>query len=343
VSDSIQAQFDDKGKLLQLAEQLGDLKFPPGRVEGVRVKSRVPSGLLVTWQCVASPSITAYLVEVAAAGEPYRVVYEGPKCEYVAEGFVVEEDILYYFRVAAVNDVGIGPYSTSTAYTQRKASFLWDPNQRHPRTHISNGGYTVSIGENATWVSAGANTVLTHGRHYWEVVLEKYGSPSLSRKAVIGVVASTFHHWRRSHGIIGIKTCPIGNRSWGLACGTAKKLSHGSTFLNSLGRKHNLFREGDAVGVMLDLSDHTMEFYRNGKPLGIFFTDVYGPVIPAVSFCRHKTLTLRFPSSPPPSPISTHPVREGETTQGRARSRSCTTAALMAKEKITKTNSLTTL
>ena len=27
VSDSIQAQFDDKGKLLQLAEQLGDLKF----------------------------------------------------------------------------------------------------------------------------------------------------------------------------------------------------------------------------------------------------------------------------------------------------------------------------
>ena len=150
-------------------------------------------------------------------------------------------------------------------------------------------------------------------------------------------------HCYRSHGIIGIKTCPIGNQSWGLACGTAKRLSHGSTFLNSLGRKHNLFREGDAVGVMLDLSDHTMEFYRNGKPLGIFFTDVYGPVIPAVSFCRHKTLTLRFPSSPPPSPMSTRPVREVETTQGRARSRSCTTAALMAKEKITKTNSLTTL
>ena len=58
-----------------------------------------------------------------------RVVYEGPKCEYVAEGFVVEEDILYYFRVAAVNDVGIGPYSTSTAYTQRKAcEYILSPN-----------------------------------------------------------------------------------------------------------------------------------------------------------------------------------------------------------------------
>ena len=102
----------------------------------------------------------------------------------------------------------------------------------------------------------------------------------------------------RSHGVIGIRTCPIGSRSWGLACGTAKKLSHGSTFFNSLGRKHNLFHEGDAVRVLLDLSEHIMSFYRNGKPLGITFVDVHGPVVPAISFCRHKTLTLRFPSSP---------------------------------------------
>ena len=66
----------------------------------------------------------------------------------------------------------------------------------------------------------------------------------------------------RSHGIIGIKTCPIGSRSWGLACGTAKKLSSGSTFFNSIGRKHNLFKEGDSVGVLLDLHKHTLSFYR---------------------------------------------------------------------------------
>ena len=51
----------------------------------------------------------------------HRVVYEGANCEYVADEFVVEEDILYYFRVAAVNDVGIGPYSISVSYTKRKA------------------------------------------------------------------------------------------------------------------------------------------------------------------------------------------------------------------------------
>ena len=140
----------------------------------------------------------------------------------------------------------------------------------------------------------------------------------------------------RSHGVIGIKTCPIGSRSWGLACGTAKKLSHGSTFLNSLGRKHNLFREGDAVGVLLDLSEHIMTFYRNGKPLGITFTDVYGPVIPAVSFCRNKTLTLRFPN--PPSAAVFPPKKEEVVARQKLQSRSAST--FMFKEVLSKTNSV---
>lgn len=37
---------------------------------------------------------------------------------------------------------------------------------------------------------------------------------------------------------------------------------------------------------------------RNGEPLHIYFNDVYGPVIPAISFCRNKSLTLRFPPFP---------------------------------------------
>ena len=53
-----------------------------------------------------------------------RVVYEGSQCEYNAEGTTIEEDVFYYFRVAAVNDVGIGPYSVSVSYTKRKACEL---------------------------------------------------------------------------------------------------------------------------------------------------------------------------------------------------------------------------
>ena len=44
-------------------------------------------------------------------------------------------------------------------------------------------------------------------------------------------------------------------------------------------------------------------FYsRNGEPLALQFNDVYGPVIPAISFCRNKSLTLRFPPFPPEIP-----------------------------------------
>ena len=53
-----------------------------------------------------------------------RVVYEGPGCEYEADRMASEEDVQYYFRVAAVNDVGIGPYSVSVCYTKEKACEL---------------------------------------------------------------------------------------------------------------------------------------------------------------------------------------------------------------------------
>ena len=52
---------------------------------------------------------------------PHRVVYEGPQIEYDADGVATEEDVIFYFRVAAVNAVGIGPYSVSVSYTKKKA------------------------------------------------------------------------------------------------------------------------------------------------------------------------------------------------------------------------------
>ena len=50
-----------------------------------------------------------------------RVVYEGQALECVLDSCTTEEDVVHTFRVAAVNEVGRGPYSMPVTFTQRKA------------------------------------------------------------------------------------------------------------------------------------------------------------------------------------------------------------------------------
>lgn len=50
-----------------------------------------------------------------------RVVYEGQVLECVLDGCTTEEDVVHSFRVAAMNEVGRGPYSMPVTFTQRKA------------------------------------------------------------------------------------------------------------------------------------------------------------------------------------------------------------------------------
>lgn len=50
-----------------------------------------------------------------------RSIYEGPACEYMLEDFEVNEDTVHSFRVAAVNDIGRGPYNAPVNLTKTKA------------------------------------------------------------------------------------------------------------------------------------------------------------------------------------------------------------------------------
>ncbi|ETO33073.1 ran-binding protein [Reticulomyxa filosa] len=43
------------------------------------------------------------------------------------------------------------------------------------------------------------------------------------------------------------------------------------------------FEVGDRIGVLMDFDNHTLEFFRNDKPQGEAFNDLYGPVFAAVS------------------------------------------------------------
>ena len=58
------------------------------------------------------------------------------------------------------------------------------------------------------------------------------------------------------------------------------------------------FNENDKVGLLLDVNNHTLEFYKNGEPLGQAFDNVEGPVIPIVCMRFQKAVYLRFPQMP---------------------------------------------
>ncbi len=50
-----------------------------------------------------------------------RSIYEGNLCEFVLEDFIINEDTVHTFRVAAVSDVGQGPYCMPVNLTKTKA------------------------------------------------------------------------------------------------------------------------------------------------------------------------------------------------------------------------------
>lgn len=67
------------------------------------------------------------------------------------------------------------------------------------------------------------------------------------------------------------------------------------------------WRSGDIYGVCLDMDNGTIEYYRNGVPLGIAFEDIErGPglsLFPAVSLAFNDSLTANFGGSPFRYPI----------------------------------------
>jgi Kip1 ubiquitination-promoting complex protein 1 len=78
------------------------------------------------------------------------------------------------------------------------------------------------------------------------------------------------------------------------------------------------WRSGDIFGVCLDMENRTIEYHRNGVPLGVAFSDLEkGPGIslfPAVSLAFNDSLTANFGGSPFRYPVSGYkPIQETPT------------------------------
>ena len=53
------------------------------------------------------------------------------------------------------------------------------------------------------------------------------------------------------------------------------------------------------MGVKIDFSEGSVDFFRNGAPLGTAFTGLQRPCYAAISLINSQQVTLMFPSKVP--------------------------------------------
>jgi hypothetical protein len=136
------------------------------------------------------------------------------------------------------------------------------------------------------WSLTTTETELTEGKHYWEVEL----LPENVVNILVGIsrpnLDPTGEYWRRE--------CTDGwfiNTSYGLY-GNGKQRDD----------EAGAHKQGDCVGVLLDLDNGSLRFFKNGVQHGSGYAagSVTGPVVAAVQMCRKDASVRLLPNAEAP-------------------------------------------
>lgn len=171
------------------------------------------------------------------------------------------------------------------------------------------------------WCTLAADTLLRHGQHYLEIEVVKMGQ-KVSPKLAVGLMSFSGGgnpkdvHWQEGKHPIGhaaLTTSSSGSlsryppkgalpdegyASWSYLPTAAIKLSSSS---NNEGIHYGSIpplQPGDRIGMLVNITDGTVSFFCNGQDLGIAFTNLTPPLLPAVSVCDKVHLRLLFPAPP---------------------------------------------
>jgi hypothetical protein len=133
-----------------------------------------------------------------------------------------------------------------------------------------------------------SGTEITEGKHYWEV--------QLLSKDVVGIMFGisrpnldpTGHYWRTG--------CTEG---WFISAYNGSLCGNGKEGDDPAGG----YKQGDRVGVLLDLDNGFLRFFKNGVQHGPGFPagSVTGPVVAAVQMGKHDTSVRMLPNAEAPT------------------------------------------
>jgi hypothetical protein len=162
--------------------------------------------------------------------------------------------------------------------------WAWDPEKKNPQIMLSEKNMVASCA-GTSWVSVFGDKVFKDGMLDFEIELTQYDT-SNSYNVAIGIVPGDYTNWQLST----VLAYQNANAGWAFICGTGNRCHQ--TDPTHYGSPCT---QGDVIRCRVDLRARTMEMYRNGLSMGVMYSDVTGPVRPAVSLVSNQRVTLRFP------------------------------------------------
>jgi hypothetical protein len=157
------------------------------------------------------------------------------------------------------------------------------------RVLLSEGGAVATQTVNAKWSLATTETELTEGKHYWEVELV-----SEEMSSIIGIsrpnLDPTGEYLRRECTDV-----------WFMDALDGTLFGNGKEDDGEAGT----YKQGDRVGVLLDLVNGSLRFFKNGVEHGAGYAvgSVTGPVVAAVQLYSKDESVRLLPNAEAPAGV----------------------------------------
>uniref|UniRef100_A0A8C1CNL4 Tripartite motif containing 67 n=1 Tax=Cyprinus carpio carpio TaxID=630221 RepID=A0A8C1CNL4_CYPCA len=222
--------------------------------------------------------VEGYVLELDDGNSgPYREVYVGKETICTVDGLHFNSS--YSARVKAYNSAGVGAYSKVVVLkTSDVAWFTFDPTSAHRDIVLSNENQTVTCNSYDDRVVLGT-AAFSKGVHYWELSVDRYDNHPDPAFGVARI--NTMKDMMLGKDDKAWAMYVDNNRSW---------FMHNNSHTN---RAEGGITKGSTVGILLDLTKHTLTFFINKQQHGpVAFENLEGVFMPAVSLNRNVQVTL---------------------------------------------------
>uniref|UniRef100_A0A672NLT5 Tripartite motif containing 67 n=1 Tax=Sinocyclocheilus grahami TaxID=75366 RepID=A0A672NLT5_SINGR len=196
--------------------------------------------------------------------------------------FPLSLSISYNARVKAYNSAGVGAYSKVVVLkTSDVAWFTFDPTSAHRDIVLSNENQTVTCNSYDDRVVLGT-AAFSKGVHYWELSVDRYDNHPDPAFGVARI--NTMKDMMLGKDDKAWAMYVDNNRSW---------FMHNNSHTN---RAEGGITKGSTVGILLDLTKHSLTFFINKQQHGpMAFENLEGVFMPAVSLNRNVQVSREIP------------------------------------------------